>query len=233
MKNSKNFSNLIKLVLSLILFFYSYLVQIIPILIFNINTETASPNTKYALQLFSNTFLLIALFFIYRKELIEEFKKFKKNFWEMSDTAVKYWMIGLLVMAISNILIGTFSPTKIANNEKEVQNIITTVPIISIFLTTILAPLNEEIIFRKSIKNTIKPKIPYILTSGLLFGSLHVITNITSLYDYLYIIPYSALGLAFAKINYETDNVFPCVLVHMIHNGALTMFSILGAGMLL
>ena len=151
MKSLKKFKNLIKLVLSLMLFFYSYLIQIIPILIFNIDLETASPNTLYALQLFSNTFLLIMLILLYKKELIEEFKKFKENFWEMTDTAMKYWLIGLFVMVVSNLLISIFSPVKIANNEAGVQEIISSTPIIALFLTTLLAPLNEEMYLKTNI----------------------------------------------------------------------------------
>ena len=71
------------------------------------------------------------------------------------------------------------------------------------------------------------------IVSGLLFGALHVITQITSLYDYLYIIPYSALGIAFAITNYKTNNVFPSIFTHMIHNGVITLMSILGTGMIL
>lgn len=233
MKKLKNFKHLIKLLLSLILFFYCYLIQIIPILIFDIDAKIASDNTVYALQLFSNIFLLTMLFILFRKELIKEFKKFKENFWDMTDVAIKYWFIGLVVMATSNILIGIFSPVKIANNEAGVQEIISNTPIIAFMLTTFLAPLNEEIIFRKSIKNAIKPKIPYILISGILFGSLHVITQITSWYDYLYLIPYSSLGIAFAAINYKTNNIYPSILTHMIHNGAITLISIFGTGMIL
>ena len=233
MKHIKKIIPLIKFIASLLLFFYSYLIQIIPIIIFNINTKTASDTTLYALQLFSSFFLALMLFLLYRKELIKEFKEFKNNFWDMADIAIKYWLIGMFVMATSNILISIFSPIKIANNEADVQNIINQVPLISFFLVAILAPINEELVFRKSIKNAIIEKWPYILTSGLLFGSLHVISQITSLYDYLYLIPYSSLGIAFAYTNYKTNNIFPSIFVHTLHNATLTIFQILGIGMII
>lgn len=233
MKHIKKFSSLIKFIIALVLFFYSYLVQIIPIIIFNIDTNTTDPNIIYALQIFSNAFLTIMLFLLYRKELIKEFKEFKNNFWDMSDVAMKYWLLGLIIMAASNILISTFSPAKIANNEEGVRTIIAATPILAFFLTTVFAPINEEIVFRKSIKNVITEKIPYILTSGILFGALHVISSVTSFYDYLYIIPYSALGIAFACINHKTNNIYPSIFVHLLHNGVLTILSIIGTGMII
>ena len=66
----------------------------------------------------------------------------------------------------------------------------------------------------------------YILLSALIFGYLHV-TNSNSLYDFLYIIPYGALGAAFAYINVKTDNVYSSILVHFVHNSILTIFSII------
>ena len=45
--------------------------------------------------------------------------------------------------------------------------------------------------------------------------------------DFLYIIPYGALGAAFAYINVKTDNVYSSILVHFVHNSILTIFSII------
>ena len=48
----------------------------------------------------------------------------------------------------------------------------------------------------------------------------------TSLVDYLYIIPYGALGGAFALAYYETKTVFTSMSFHMIHNIILVLMSI-------
>ena len=61
----------------------------------------------------------------------------------------KYGIIIAVSSTILALLIGMFSPVKIANNEAGVQEIISNTPIIAFILTTFLAPLNEEIIFRK------------------------------------------------------------------------------------
>ena len=97
-----NVKELLKGILIFILFYFSSLFQLIPITLFNIKRTTSN---SIILSTFSNICLLIILIIIYRRELIKEFKLFKKNLLENLDTGIKYWLIGLLVMMISNIII--------------------------------------------------------------------------------------------------------------------------------
>lgn len=229
----QKYKSIIKTILAFLLFFFSSLIILIPTSIFSIDLNTCSDLVYYSLRLFANLFMAAMLFLLFKKDIIKDFKDFIHNFGSISDIAIKYWVIGLIVMALSNQLIATFTPVKVAANEEGVQAIISSVPIISFVMTTFIAPFCEELIFRKSIRESIKSKIVFILVSGFVFGALHVITSVTSLYDYLYIIPYSALGIAFAKIYVDTDNIFGSIFVHFLHNGILTLLSILGTGMIL
>ena len=86
------------------------------------------------------------------------------------------------------------------------------------FQLIIYAPLTEEIIFRKSIKDITNNKKIYILLSGFIFGSLHVITSLTSPIGLLYLIPYCSLGCIFAHLYHKTDNIFSTITAHSIHN---------------
>ena len=106
--------------------------------------------------------------------------------------------------------IDTIIDTTIKDNEKlmfetnvipsgGLRAIIYSTPVIAFFLTSVCAPFIEEIVFRKAFKDAISSKWLFILTSGIVFGALHVIGAIESPYDFLYIIPYSALGIAFAN----------------------------------
>ena len=63
-----------------------------------------------------------------------------------------------------------------------------------------------------------KNKYIYVLISGLVFGGMHVISSASSMGDFLYIIPYSALGIAFALLYYDTDNIFTTISMHSLHN---------------
>ena len=177
-------------------------------------------------MLLTNLLVTITLFFSYKDYLIEKLKDFKNNYKKYLKIAIKYWTIGLCIMYIGNLLLHTFSPSKEAINENNVQGLIIASPILAMILTTIFAPINEEIIFRKSIQDIFKNKYIFIIVSGLIFGGLHV-TNSKTIYDFLYIIPYGALGSAFAYIVAETDNVYSSIIMHLMHNGILTLLSIL------
>jgi len=77
-------------------------------------------------------------------------------------------------------------------------------------------------IFRQSFRNLFQNKWLFIIISGLVFGGMHVFTgnNISKL-DLLYLIPYSAPGMAFAYMLYKTDNIFVSMGFHMLHNGIM------------
>ena len=219
---------LLKLLLVFSLFFFSSLFQLIPIWIFNLNIKKLTSSQEVYLTLFSDIIILIILFFLYRKEIKEQFTSFKKNFYQHMDTSFKYWLIGLIVMVVSNLLIITFSPNSVAANEQQVQQLIGSTPWVSLICVGILAPIIEEFTFRKAFYDAFSKGWLFIIVSGLVFGSLHVVLSLESLWDLLYLIPYSSLGIAFGFTMSKTKNVFPSILVHMFHNTCLTLLSIAG-----
>ena len=227
------YKDIIRLVLAFLIF---YLTGSIILVITNALGIDYKDN-KYSITLVVNILRAIILFLLFRKDLIKDFKRFKKNFWEYNDTAVKYWLIGLVVMCVSNLIIGRFAPGGLPSNQQGIRELIKNLSYASLILTGITAPLSEELIFRKAIKNVVSKKWLYILTSGLVFGAAHIVTKGSALtvFDYLYLIPYSSLGIAFAFTCYKTDNVFPSMLVHSLHNAAITLAAILmgSSGMLL
>ena len=229
MKEENKLDVIIKLAISMLLFYFSSLIILIPVLIFKIDLETCSNFTNNALRLFSSSFLALMLFILFKKDIIKDFKIFRKNIKEISDVVIKYWLLGFFLMIVSNLIIGLFSPISKATNEEAVRSIIYSTPIMAFFITCVLAPFTEEIIFRKAIKDAINRKWFFILVSGFVFGALHVIGEIESLYGLLYIIPYTSLGLAFAKIYYDTDNIFASILAHFIHN-TLSFMLIISVG---
>lgn len=219
-----NVKELLKGILIFILFCFSSLFQLIPITLFNIKRTTFN---SIILSTFSNICLLIILIIIYRRELIKEFKLFKKNLLENLDTGIKYWLIGLLVMMISNIIITYILGLNQAQNEQAVQKMINKMPIMMLITAGFIAPITEEITFRKTFKNIFLNKYLFIILSGLVFGSMHVITSYSNPLELLYIIPYGSLGMAFATMYYKTDTIYTSISMHMLHNTILTLVSIL------
>ena len=213
-----------KLILLFILFESSVYLQYIPLWVFKIKNIT--PQVDVLLSCFSNLILLMALFFMYRIDLRREWKKFKTNFNSSMDSSFKYWCFGVLGMMVSNILINMIFNLGQADNEELVQEMIVALPLVMLLNAGIIAPIIEELIFRKAFKDAIKSKWKFIIVSSLVFGLMHVISATTWI-DLIFFIPYSCLGMAFAYIYTETDSVFPSILVHAFHNTTLIIFSII------
>lgn len=226
-KDKKNLLiQIVKGIAVFFLFYYSAYIQLIPIALFNLDVHNISDSLNVLLSCFSNIVLAIILWFIYRKELKKEWDIFKSNTLENVDTMVKYWVIGLVCMMASNILINMIFKTGQAENEQAVQNMITALPWAMLIDAGILAPFIEEIVFRKCFKNVFKKGLVFVLISGLVFGGMHVVTS-SSIVGYLFIIPYSCLGISFALMYDKTNSVFTSVFAHMLHNTLLTLISIL------
>ncbi len=221
--------NLIKRILKAVLcfgiFYFSGYFQYIPIFLFKITKIT--PHTYTALSLFSNLMAAILIGILYFKDLKNELKRFISHWKEDLDIGLKYWVLGLFIMMVSNMIINVFSTEHIAGNEKAVQSMIESLPWMMLINAGFIAPFVEEITFRKTFKTIIENKWAYALISGIIFGGMHVIGNIHSFVDVLYIIPYSALGITFALAYSETDTVFTSMSFHIIHNTLLTLLSIM------
>lgn len=222
-----------KSILVILLFFFISLVQLIPIYLFNLDINNLTTMQTLLLTLFSNSILLVILISMYRDTLKDDFKKIKNNFNEMMDIGIKCWLVGLIIMIISNVIIGLFIPLANAGNEQGVQEYISTSGIVSMLAIGIIAPIIEELTFRKAFRDIFKSKWLFILSSGLIFGSLHVVLSLNSLWDLFYIIPYSSLGIAFGYMYYKTDNIYTSIIMHMFHNTSLTILSIIGGVMVI
>ena len=207
------------------IFYYSSYLQYIPIELFNIKSIT--PVLNVLLNTFSNIIICIIFYFMYREELIKEWKIFKENKLECLNTGFIYWALGFAIMIASNILINALFHGAGAGNEKIVQSMINTLPWVMLINAGIFAPFNEEIVFRKVLKNIFKSKWTFALLSGFIFGYLHVAGNLNSYVDFLYIIPYGIFGVTFSLAYYKTNTIFTSLTYHMMHNTALLLFSIL------
>ncbi len=217
------------LILIFILFYFSSLFQYIPIILLKINIKTMSNECAILLNLFSNLCMLTILFIIYRKALKKDFKNFTKNLYENLDIAIKYYLLGVLGMVITNLFINIVLQGGGSNNEKIVQNMIGTMPYLMILIAGIIAPIIEEIVFRKTYLDACKNKYLYLFLSSFIFGIMHILTSDTTptIIDILYFIPYSCLGLSFAYMDYKQKNIFPSICMHILHNTLLIILSII------
>ena len=211
--------------LTFLIFYFSSYLQVIPIALFNIDVNNYTASDLAIVNTFTDLILVLILIILYFKELKKEFKTFKKN-WKLNmDTAFKYWFIGLMIMCISNIAIGLITDLSTSSNEQAVQTLVSSTPYLMLFTAGILAPIAEELTFRKGVSKIFKNKWVYATASGLIFGLLHVIGS-RNILEYLYVIPYGSLGFFFALTYYDTKSIYPSIIMHAIHNSALILLSI-------
>lgn len=227
MLKKNSFKYIIRGLIVFLLFHYSVYLQLIPIKLLNIDVHHVSNKMIVLLSAFSSMGIAFILFFIYHKDLKKEFKKFMKDPLGNMDVGMKYWIIGLIIMMASNLFLSQVLKSGGANNENTVQEMLKSLPWLMVIIAGFFAPFSEEIVFRKTLKDVFKNKWLFAFLSFLLFGGAHVIDSAKTIVDYLYIIPYGALGGAFALAYHETDTIFTSMTMHMIHNLILAIMSVL------
>ena len=202
---------------TIIIYFLTSFIEIIILLIEKINIKNMTITSKTIYLILCQIMIISIITLINNKKLKKDFKDFKKNWKQYLEEYLIYYIIAVIIMIVSNLFINSLTKT-IAGNEQLIQETIKKAPIYIFFSSVIAAPFLEEMVFRQSIKNIITNKTVFIITSGLIFGGLHVIGNINTIYDILYIIPYSTPGFMFAYILSKKDNIFIPISIHFIHN---------------
>lgn len=191
----------------------------IPILsLFKIDYYTLSVSAKIFLIIISEILTLSLLILIYAKDFKKDWNDFKNNWKKYANTYIKYWIIVLIIMAISNSLITHFTGSQTSANETAVRDLMKMFPIYMFLSSVIYAPICEELVFRKSIKKIVPIKWLFVILSGLIFGGVHVINGLSSISDLLYLIPYCTPGFVLAYAYQKTDNIMVSMGIHFMHN---------------
>ncbi len=210
--------NIFKGLLAIFIYFILYFFTPVIISFLPIDPSNMSMNIKYIINIVYELITLFIIVLILKEDVLNDFKIYFKNVKQFLQKYIKYWLIALLLMYISNFIIINISGD-IAQNEQSVRQLFDVNPIFTFILASLIAPILEELIFRLSIYKIIgKYKWVYIILSGLLFGSMHILSAGTNLYDYLYLIPYSIPGCIFAYTLVKSNNIFVPISLHFIHN---------------
>ena len=193
----------------------------VPFVIMGVDTTTLPIWVKVFYLTMYSVLTASLIMIIYNKKLSKDFKDMKKNSIKYFNKYIKYWLIGLFIMMVSNLFINLIVTNDIPSNEQAIRETFNISPLYIFFSAVIYAPIVEELIFRQSIKNIFHNKWLFIIISGLLFGSMHVFGDFKNIADLLYIIPYSTPGIIFAYMLEDSDNICVPMSFHFIHNGIL------------
>jgi membrane protease YdiL (CAAX protease family) len=229
--NNKKFIKYIKTAglgfLCIFIYFISTSLELGLLKAFNIDYKNMDLTLKVIYLITWDVVIACSLLLVLNKKITKDFKNMLKNHKKYFKKYVKYYLIALAIMMISNLFINTFINNNIAANEEAIRETFQISPIYVFLTSVIFAPLIEELVFRQSIRNIIPNKVIFVLVSGLIFGSLHVLTGYSGPTDLLYLIPYCAPGFAFAYILADSDNIFISVSLHCMHNGVIVALQFL------
>lgn len=217
----KNKTNIIVAISALLIYFLYSSFELALLNIFNINYETLNTLSRTIFLSIMQILELVIMFALFKNQLKEAIDDLKKNHENYFKSYFKFWIYILIVMLVSNLLIILLTNKKMPANEASIRNLVVTNPFYAYFSGVIVAPILEELIFRRSLRNLIKDDTFFILVSGIIFGGLHIIIGYSGILDLLYLIPYCFPGLVFAYILTKTDNVLVPMSMHFFHNGII------------
>lgn len=212
--------------LILLMLLWSY-IPLSFLLLFGINYHSFNEFAKLIYVILCDISFFIFIMYIYRKDFCGGLKRFINNPKYYLGQCFKYWGIGLVIMISSNLIINLINGGVVPGNEESVRELIDKMPLYMLFHLVIYAPITEELIFRRSLSDAFSNKYFYAIFSGLIFGGMHVVLDVGSWMEILYIIPYSSLGIAFAFLYRDTNNIFSTIFIHAFHN-FLTLLLYLG-----
>ncbi len=190
---------------------------------FGINLSILPNICKKILLYLNDIIYIVIILLLYKKEIKEGIDDLKNNFSNRALLSVKCWALGCILMVMSSVIINYFLSQNAPLNEQIIRTNIKKVPIYMIFSCSIVAPILEEMTFRQSLYGLIKNKWIFIISSGAIFGLLHVIGSYNNILNLLYIIPYGVMGSCFAFLLSKTNNITLPIIIHMIHNTILVM----------
>ena len=184
------------------------------VLLFIVPLFVKSKIIKYILE----GLIVLVLIFIFRKDLKRDFKYFKEYFREYSRVTYKYYFICLAVYWITFMAVRLYTGITTATNQVELNEAFSKNPLLVVFMALIIAPFMEELLFRGIFRKVFNNKYLFIISSGLVFGALHVIDDFKNPKELLYILVYSVLGLFMAGVYKKTNNIFTNMLFHFTQN---------------
>lgn len=190
--------------------------------------DTVSDAYLVRLSSISNLILYISLFLILtymlRKYLKSQFIKTRNDFKNVVITVLLGIAFIFFVALASSYIMDLIGVTETSANQAGLNELLNGSmfdKIALVIFTVLLAPIVEELVFRKAIYSLFEKASPIlaIIISGLSFGLLHVLSG-----DYIQIIFYGALGLVLALVYfYSKKNILAAISVHFIYNLVITI----------
>ena len=156
----------------------------------------------------------LILGYLLRKDIKRDFLTFKGNL----KTYMKYIFPKLGIFFIIYIVISipiSLIARQISTNQAQLNEL----PLaLTATMAIIFAPILEELMFRGLLRKSIPNDTIFMIISGLIFGTAHMLYAEENLTMYIYIIPYTLLGYFLARSYAKTNNIFTNISIHFLWN---------------
>lgn len=225
-EKNERYINIIKGISVILIFFIFSLFKNLPLELLHINYENLTNTLKEIYSISIEIIMISLIILLFKNQYKNALKDLKQNHLKYFKENFKYYLMGVIAMMSANYLI-TFLGGEMSNNETEIRNMFDSFPIYTYIASVFLAPILEESVFRLGFRNIFKNKLLFILTSGLIFASLHLLGSLNNPLIFLHLIAYSGCGIAFAYIMAKTNNIFVSMGFHFMHNGILMSLQLL------
>lgn len=190
-----------------------------------------------SLQGCSYVALIIMIFYLFRYDLLNDLIDFKNNIGKKIGY-VALAILGMFALSYAiGIIYALFGITGESENETDINTLLSgpSAPLM-IFAIVIVAPIVEELIFRKLLIGTFEKKFHFnpILScfiSCFIFSFIHVVGDIDS---WIYIFQYIALSLPMCLLyHYSGNNICCSILLHIGNNAFSCLVTIITASLIL
>lgn len=223
--NREWFKCLIKLIICFLLFYFVGDIIKWILTLFNV---TITNKLVVLLQLICSCIILLVLIFLYKNDIKEELNKIKKDKEKVIGYILKMFLIFMVVKFLVGILSGVLLllfnmdiESLNSVNQNTIELLAKESPFLIFISSSLLAPVYEELLFRLGIKRVIKNKYLFIISSGLIFGLLHIFPlseGITLALGLIQSITYVTMGIFLAYIYENSGNIVNSIGVHFLNN---------------
>lgn len=156
------------------------------------------------------------------------YARHRKECWIIALTTILkmyFWMIVL------NLILNSFTGQATSDNQAEINGALKNIPLVTILLSTVFAPICEEMVFRGCIYRKLRDNGYWLATifTSLAFGFVHVSSAFVSgnYKDLLYLITYSALGYFLCDAYEKSGSVYTTISMHLLINLVSVILNIL------
>ncbi|MFB7142491.1 lysostaphin resistance A-like protein [Gottfriedia sp. NPDC056225] len=156
---------------------------------------------------------LIIILILLHKPIFEGMKNFKHNYRTILNWVILGYFITMATQIVCNIiLIYVFNLHTGSENTQNILNIAKLNPAF-IIIPSLVAPILEEIIFRRIIFKRLYNRLPFIISAGIssaIFSFMHG--------DLPFFLSYFLIGFVFCYLYKRTNSIIVPILTHMLMN---------------